>query len=230
LPRQPLRALWRWSIKRPPAVRATRTMFSTRWPVRSLEPQHALTSTLSACSSDLGKAVGASCVFRDVVTGDNAVPCYNGYYNCTITTASDQYGVTSGYNAPAALIGDGPRLDQRIKPSQRLDAGSTAYTFDDHADVTPTSGNYGTTLSYAITVAPTSGKGTPTGSVILLADNASIASADLSSSSASARLTPSAPASIQSRALCQRRHLRQQYLGQCRGQRRASRQQHQAVA
>ena len=145
-----------------------------------------LTSTLSACSSDLGKAVGASCVFRDVVTGDNAVPCYNGYYNCTITTASDQYGVTSGYNAtsgfdPATGLGsinalnlvNGWTLAAQLTPS------TTTLT------VTPTSGNYGTTLSYAITVAPTSGKGTPTGSVILLADNASIASADLSSSSAS---------------------------------------------
>ena len=53
--------------------------------------------TLSGCNSTNGS--GASCAFNDVTAGTNAMPCYNGTTNCTVTTAGDEYGILPGYAA-----------------------------------------------------------------------------------------------------------------------------------
>ncbi len=51
------------------------------------------TANLSACNSNLGKKVGKSCIFHDVTSGNNDVPCY-GTNNCYLP-AAEQYGVLS---------------------------------------------------------------------------------------------------------------------------------------
>jgi len=51
------------------------------------------TATLSLCNSNNGSKVGSSCVFRDVTSGTNDVPCY-GTNNC-FTPAGEQLGVLS---------------------------------------------------------------------------------------------------------------------------------------
>jgi hypothetical protein len=58
------------------------------------------TSNLSACNGANGNAVASSCIFRDVTTGTNAVPCDGGTLNCSSTTTG-VYGTLTGYKAEA---------------------------------------------------------------------------------------------------------------------------------
>lgn len=54
--------------------------------------------TYSGCSSESVGLTGSSCVFYDIDTGTNAVPCQTGSPDCSGT---DVYGVLSGYSATA---------------------------------------------------------------------------------------------------------------------------------
>ncbi|MGB8535989.1 MAG: S53 family peptidase [Acidobacteriaceae bacterium] len=51
------------------------------------------TSQLTVCNSNLGNGVASSCIFNDVTTGDNAVPCY-GTNDCFGSTLND-FGILS---------------------------------------------------------------------------------------------------------------------------------------
>ena len=51
------------------------------------------TSQLKACNSNLGNGVASSCIFNDVTTGTNTVPCY-GTNDCYGSTLND-YGILS---------------------------------------------------------------------------------------------------------------------------------------
>jgi subtilase family serine protease len=51
------------------------------------------TSRLKACNSNLGNGVASSCIFNDVTTGNNTVPCY-GTNDCYGSTLND-YGILS---------------------------------------------------------------------------------------------------------------------------------------
>ncbi len=51
------------------------------------------TSQLKACNSNLGKGVASSCIFNDVTSGNNTVPCY-GTNDCYGSTLND-YGILS---------------------------------------------------------------------------------------------------------------------------------------
>jgi subtilase family serine protease len=51
------------------------------------------TSELKACNSNLGNGVGSTCIFNDVTSGNNTVPCY-GTNNCYGSTLND-YGILS---------------------------------------------------------------------------------------------------------------------------------------
>jgi subtilase family serine protease/sugar lactone lactonase YvrE len=53
--------------------------------------------TLSGCNSTSGS--GTACVFNDVTSGTNAMPCYNGTANCKVTTSGDAYAILPGYAA-----------------------------------------------------------------------------------------------------------------------------------
>jgi subtilase family serine protease len=52
------------------------------------------TSALKACDANNGNAIGSSCIFHDVVTGSNDVPCY-GTNNCFDPSPAADYGVLS---------------------------------------------------------------------------------------------------------------------------------------
>jgi subtilase family serine protease len=52
--------------------------------------------TLSSCNSSSNPA--SSCIFNDVTSGTNVMPCAAGGPNCT-TTPGDLYGILTGYNA-----------------------------------------------------------------------------------------------------------------------------------
>ena len=57
--------------------------------------------TLSGCNSTNGS--GSTCVFNDITSGTNAMPCYNGTTNCTVTTSGDEYGILPGYKSGAGF-------------------------------------------------------------------------------------------------------------------------------
>ena len=44
-------------------------------------------------------AGGNSCIFYDITTDNNAVPCVPGYPNCTVLHAGDEVGILSGYSS-----------------------------------------------------------------------------------------------------------------------------------
>jgi hypothetical protein len=49
------------------------------------------------CNSSASPSTG--CIFRDVTSGTNAVPCARNSPNCSFSNANDTYGVISGYGA-----------------------------------------------------------------------------------------------------------------------------------
>ena len=51
---------------------------------------------LSSCNSNT-VANGNSCVFYDVTTGTNAMPCLTGSLNCVTNTSGDNFGIVTGY-------------------------------------------------------------------------------------------------------------------------------------
>jgi subtilase family serine protease len=53
----------------------------------------------SACNSSLGPS--GSCIFNDVTSGTNAMPCLNPSPNCNVSNSTDLYGILSGFNSTA---------------------------------------------------------------------------------------------------------------------------------
>ena len=51
----------------------------------------------SSCNSSSGPA--SSCVFNDVTSGTNAMPCFNPSPNCNVSNSSDLFGILSGFSA-----------------------------------------------------------------------------------------------------------------------------------
>ena len=107
--------------------------------------------------------------FHDVTTGTIAVPCLTGTLNCNTSRSGDQYGILSGYNAGtgydlATGIGSvdvGNLLSNWSLATFR--ASTTSLT------LTPTSNlTHGQSVAVSGTVVPSSGSGTPTGSVSLM--------------------------------------------------------------
>jgi len=148
-----------------------------------------LSSGLSACSSDLGENVGASCIFHDVVTGDNTVPCDHDSPNCSLKNVSSGLGVTTGYYAtagydPASGLGSVNVSNLVTGWGQIAPAAASQTTLA----LTPTSGVYGDTYAFTINVAAKDGAGTPTGSVLVLSDNSQLVAVDLVKGSASGSL------------------------------------------
>jgi hypothetical protein len=53
--------------------------------------------TLSSCNSNTVEN-GNSCIFYDISTGTNAMPCRSGSLNCVVNTSGDNIGIVSGYS------------------------------------------------------------------------------------------------------------------------------------
>jgi subtilase family serine protease len=62
---------------------------------------------LNNCNSSKGNAVGGNCVFYDITTGSNAVPCSTGSVNCVTQTNGDSYGVLGSNGTVAFAAGPG---------------------------------------------------------------------------------------------------------------------------
>lgn len=107
--------------------------------------------------------------FHDVTSGTIAMPCLKGSPNCTTTNSAHQYGVMTGYNAGvgydlATGLGsvDVQNLVNKWSTVVSLPSTTTLNS------LTPTTVTHGQPVSFSVTVAPTTGSGTPTGTVSLL--------------------------------------------------------------
>lgn len=59
--------------------------------------QLAAKESLSACNANT-VTNGNSCIFYDITTGTNAMPCLSGSLNCTVKISGDKIGVVTGYS------------------------------------------------------------------------------------------------------------------------------------
>jgi hypothetical protein len=123
--------------------------------------------TASACNSSTGPA--SSCVFNDVTSGTIAMPCQNGSPNCTVNTAGHAYGVLSGYNTSSGY--DLATGLGTINVANLLSKWSSVAFRPTTTSISlsPTSNlTHGQSVTVTGSVVPSSGSGTPTGSVSLL--------------------------------------------------------------
>jgi len=147
-------------------------------------------TNLESCNASLTQNSSNSCIFYDVTSGSNAVPCFGGTENCS-ATSSGTTGVLTGYTAGvgydlASGLGS-INIANLVNAWSVAPKGNAATTTS--LQISPEWGIvHGSQVSVAITVAPTSGSGTPTGSVSLVANGASVATVQLSGGSWSGKI------------------------------------------
>jgi hypothetical protein len=124
----------------------------------------------TACTSQASPLPAAGCTFNDVTVGTNAMPCTKGTTNCTTTGATDTIGVLSGFNAGAGYdLATGLGSVNATNLVNNWAAGQAAFRATTTTLSIPTTGIVaGANATVNITVAPTSGSGTPTGDVGLV--------------------------------------------------------------
>lgn len=155
----------------------------------------------SSCSSGLNTngntlvSPSANCVFNDITYGSNATPCVNGSKNCS-TPSGDHYGIltvsgsdayrnTTGYDLATGL--GSVNAYNLVNAWQNVSLTSTTTTLavdlvnqSNGTESAVSSTPYGSKIDVATTVAPTSGSGTPTGTVTVTDNNSAIGTATLS--------------------------------------------------
>ena len=126
------------------------------------------------CNSTTGPAPG--CIFNDVTFGTIAMPCAIATPNCTLSNPGDTYGVLSGYDAGTGYdlaTGLGSvNADNLVRSwSQAMfKATSTTLTLNG-ANSGPVTLTHGQSVPVVVNVKSTSGSGTPTGDVSLIANS-----------------------------------------------------------
>ena len=133
---------------------------------------------MAASSAQTSHACGATanpspaCIFYDVISGTNAMPCAKGSPNCSVSIQSDLYGVLSGYNAATGYdlttglgsVNAANLVNNWIRPTN---SSSTTLSLNNG---NPVSITHGQSVSFDISVAPSAAtgvvalEGTPTGS------------------------------------------------------------------
>jgi subtilase family serine protease len=138
--------------------------------------------TFANCnSSGFGLSGGpASCPFNDITKGNDSVPCAGGSPNCSTASGTTGVLVAGSPAAPAWTTATGYDLATGLGtininnlatawPVAVSSFTGTATTLTANGSTTIT---HGQSLSFTATVSPTSGTGTPTGDVTLLAGEA----------------------------------------------------------
>jgi hypothetical protein len=121
----------------------------------------------SSCNSTTGPA--STCVFNDVTVGTIAMPCVAGSRDCVVKTSGHRYGVLSGY-----ATGTGFDLATGLGSLNVANLANkwSSVTFrptNTSLSLNPTTNlTHGQSVSITASVTPSSGSGTPTGSVSLL--------------------------------------------------------------
>jgi subtilase family serine protease len=145
----------------------------------------------NSCASNATMAPGASsssCVFYDVVKGNNSVACVGGSPNCSNTnTAAGQYGImttsaggttpawitTSGYDRATGLGTVNIANLVNKWTSVSFSPSTTTLSLSTTPPTDPLTLAHGQPVNFTINVAPKSGSGTPTGDVSLIAQTSS---------------------------------------------------------
>lgn len=167
----------------------------------------------SACNSSSGPA--GSCVFNDVTSGTNAMPCLKSSPNCTVSNSSDLFGILSGFSAgsgydlatglgsvnAANLVNDWPSAPPPVgqfslssNPAS-LDIAAAGKSGTSTVTLTGTDGFTGT-VSFSCSVSPAPPNDPPTCFV-----NPSSATLSATTTSASAALRISTTAGLNSAVL-----------------------------
>jgi hypothetical protein len=123
--------------------------------------------TLSECNSSSKPA--SSCIFNDVTSGTNAMPCATNSPNCNTTIGGDQYGILTGYNTGTGYdLATGLGSVNANNLVTQWSSVSSLPSKTTLNSLTPTTITHGQPVNFSVTVAPASGTGTPTGQISLL--------------------------------------------------------------
>lgn len=130
----------------------------------------------TATSCDSSTSPASTCIFNDVTSGTNAMPCAKGSPNCVTSVSTDQYGVLSGYNAGAGYdlatgLGsvNAANLVNNWSTITFLPSSTTLTASVNGTQASSISITHGSTVSVTSDVSAASGTGTPTGQVALMA-------------------------------------------------------------
>jgi Pro-kumamolisin, activation domain/Bacterial Ig-like domain (group 3) len=133
----------------------------------------------NSCDSATVPSTGPNnCVFYDIPTGSTiAMACAKGSPNCTTSSSGDQIGVLSGFSTgtgydQATGLGS-VNVDNLVNQWSTFAGQFKATKFSAFTLGPPITITHGQAIPVAATVVPQTGTGTPTGSVVLIANTAS---------------------------------------------------------
>jgi len=144
----------------------------------------------ASCASNAAAVSNSSCIFYDVVTGNNSVECFGGYPNCSNTSLSSEgYGIlvdpannslpawmtTPGYDLATGLGSVNVTNLVNQWNSVSFAPTSTTLSLSTSPPTSPVTLTHGQPVNVGIQVASTTG-GTPTGQVSLIAQTGSTTS------------------------------------------------------
>ncbi|HZC25129.1 MAG TPA: protease pro-enzyme activation domain-containing protein [Candidatus Binatia bacterium] len=127
-------------------------------------------------SCDSSAKPAGSCIFNDITTGTIAMPCPTGSPNCVTNISGDVNGILSGYNTTmgydlATGLGS-VNVENLVNNWETVTFRPTTSTLS----LSPTTSiTHGTAVNVDISVAPTSGTGTPSGLASLLTSKGRLA-------------------------------------------------------
>ena len=137
----------------------------------------------ASCASDATAVTKTSCTFYDIVTGNNSVACFRSP-NCSRTTGAGvlvnpantsqlAWTTNAGYDLATGL--GSVNVANLVKDWSSVSFAPTATTLalSTSPATNPVTLTHGQPVNVNITVAPTSGTGTPTGDVSLIAETSS---------------------------------------------------------
>lgn len=116
----------------------------------------------TSCSAITGTPA-AGCVFNDITTDTNAMPCFKGTPNCVVTNSNDRYGTLTGFNSTSGY--DLTTGLGSVNAANLVDNWSNA-NFTASATtlaLSPSTISHGSSVGATVNVISTTG--TPTGNV-----------------------------------------------------------------
>jgi hypothetical protein len=134
----------------------------------------------ASCNTSTG---GSSCIFYDVTTGNNSVICQGGSPNCSSTT-SGQYGIMVSNGSPAYLATTGYDLTTGLGSvnvanlvnnwKSNFTPSAVSLALSTSPATNPVTLTHGQPVNFSVNV--TSGSGTPSGDVSLIAQTGNTSS------------------------------------------------------
>jgi hypothetical protein len=129
--------------------------------------QYAKSGNAASCST-ANITAGNACIFYDITSGTNAVPCLSGTTDCKPAVDGDQYGILPGYDAGTGFdltAGLGSINAFNLVNGWSSEANTFLPTASAIAVTGATTAAYGSPINVSVSVAPKTGSGTPSGDV-----------------------------------------------------------------